>query len=473
MDAKAKLSDWIDIFYTGKHTDSGGNTRKWTRADLDSVVANFGEGSRAPHVIGHPKMDSPAWGWVEDVRRVGDKLQARGKDFAEEFLGLVDDRRFTDRSVRFRSDGKGGWALKHIGWLGAKEPALKGLAPAFAEAEGESDALDYSFAVSDFGKGAWNIHRIQRLFRGVREYLLTDKGTEVADKVVPEYELEGMTRDALDAERAEERREAMAASGSLVPSGIINESAVVGFAEGDMGSPQASHADYNSALPGSPHASQPTTTRRSQDAEYNSGLPGSALPQQDLSTQGNDMTDKTNGAHGHALPPHAHAISGTGDQSHSFSRADLDAAVAAAQSASDKRVADLQAELDAQRAQQQQAEFAAKVGTYVEAGKLTPAQAQGAAEFCLAISAGGEFSFAADGGAEQKRKPTDWLFALLDALPKQVVLGESGEFGAADFAKDDPKAVAGKAREYQAAQDAIGNRVSLTEAVNHITRGVN
>ena len=421
MDAKAKLSDWIDIFYTGKHTDSSGNTRKWTRADLDSVVANFGEGARAPHVIGHPKMDSPAWGWVDGVRRVGDKLQARGKDFAEEFLGLVDDRRFTDRSVRLTADGNGGWRLKHIGWLGAKEPALKGLAPAFAEGEGESDALDYSFAVSDFGRGAWSMHRIQRLFRGVREYLLTDKGAEVADKVVPEYELEGMTRDALDAERAEERREAMTASGSLVPGGIINESAVAGFAEGGG----------------------------QQDADLEVGAPNAPNAPKDLLTKVTDDMDKT------------------------FSQADIDAAVGAASSAHDKRLADLQAELDAARAKQQQAEFAAKIETYVDAGKLTPAQAQGAAEFCLAISGGDEFSFAADDGAEQKRKPTDWLFALLDALPKQVVLGESGEFGAADFAKDDPKAVAGKAREYQAAQDAIGNRVSLTEAVNHITRGVN
>ena len=411
MDAKAKLSDWIDIFYTGKHTDSSGNTRKWTRADLDSVVANFGEGARAPHVIGHPKMDSPAWGWVDGVRRVGDKLQARGKDFAEEFLGLVDDRRFTDRSVRLTADGNGGWRLKHIGWLGAKEPALKGLAPAFAEGEGESDALDYSFAVSDFGRGAWSMHRIQRLFRGVREYLLADKGAEVADKVVPEYELEGMTRDALDAERAEERREAMAASGSLVPGGIINESAVAGFAEGGQGA--ASSAD----------------------------------DQQDLSTKVTDM-DK------------------------SFSQADIDAAVEAASSAHDKRLADLQAELDAAHAKQQQAEFAAKIETYVDAGKLTPAQAQGAAEFCLAISGGDEFSFAAADGAESKSKPTDWLFALLDALPKQVVLGESGEFGAADFASGDPKAVADKANEYQAAQAAIGNRVSATEAVAHIKRGV-
>lgn len=59
--------DWFEVFKAGTLTDSRGNTQTFTNADLNSVVANF-TGKTASLVIGHPKMDSPVWGWASELK---------------------------------------------------------------------------------------------------------------------------------------------------------------------------------------------------------------------------------------------------------------------------------------------------------------------------------------------------------------------------------------------------------------------
>ncbi len=58
------FDDWIEIFLTGKHTDSAGKTRTWTRDDLNQAVNNHSTDDPAPAVLGHPEDDSPAYGWT-------------------------------------------------------------------------------------------------------------------------------------------------------------------------------------------------------------------------------------------------------------------------------------------------------------------------------------------------------------------------------------------------------------------------
>lgn len=81
-------------------------------------------GVRAPVVIGHPKDNSPAWGWV---------LSCRGDDtdlycditVSPEFYELMEQGRFRERSVAFFN--KKPYVLRHLGFLGATPPAIKGL----------------------------------------------------------------------------------------------------------------------------------------------------------------------------------------------------------------------------------------------------------------------------------------------------------------------------------------------------------
>lgn len=115
----------LQIFKTGKQTDSNGIERTWTAADLDQIAAAYNPANHeAPVVIGHPKDNAPAFGWVEKVWREGETLWAGLKDLVPEFVDLVKQGLFKKRSISLYPD----LTLRHIGFLGAMPPAVKGLA---------------------------------------------------------------------------------------------------------------------------------------------------------------------------------------------------------------------------------------------------------------------------------------------------------------------------------------------------------
>lgn len=115
---------WFAIFKTGKHKDSAGNEKEWNEADLDKIVNNYDPTKHeAPIVIGHPKTNAPAFGWVEKLKRVGDTLYALPKQLANEFIEMVNKGLFKKRSISLYPDG----SLRHVGFLGAQPPAIKGL----------------------------------------------------------------------------------------------------------------------------------------------------------------------------------------------------------------------------------------------------------------------------------------------------------------------------------------------------------
>jgi len=139
------LTDWFEIFRTGTWTDASGNTREWTTGDLDTIVRNYKpEDREAPLVIGHPETDSPAYGWVEGVKRVGEVLLAKGKDVVKEFEEMVKQGLFKNRSIRLSPDGS---RLLHVGFLGAVAPAVKGLATINFKEGG--CVMDLEFSIED------------------------------------------------------------------------------------------------------------------------------------------------------------------------------------------------------------------------------------------------------------------------------------------------------------------------------------
>lgn len=118
------MNKWMPIFRTGTHTDSGGNTRTWTEKDLDAIASKYNpEHHEAPVVIGHPQYNAPAYGWVTALKREGQMLYAKLKDLVPAFVDMVRQGMFKKRSISLNEDG----TLRHIGFLGAVPPAIKGL----------------------------------------------------------------------------------------------------------------------------------------------------------------------------------------------------------------------------------------------------------------------------------------------------------------------------------------------------------
>lgn len=113
----------VEIFRSGTHTDSAGRTRSWSEADLDKLSEFNGIKDKAPLVIGHPKDNHPAFGWVSRIYRKGQSLWADFDQVSNDFVQMLKDGRYKERSISINKDG----SLRHIGFLGAMPPAVKGL----------------------------------------------------------------------------------------------------------------------------------------------------------------------------------------------------------------------------------------------------------------------------------------------------------------------------------------------------------
>ncbi|MEN6511314.1 MAG: hypothetical protein ABFD00_05710 [Chloroherpetonaceae bacterium] len=144
---------WIEIFKTGSHMDSNGQTQEFTAEDLDKIVQNYNSRIKeddsflAPVVKGHPESNSPSHGWVQQLGRRGQTLLAKLQGLSDELIDDIKDKRFQKVSISLYPN----LLLRHIGMLGAASPAVKGLKPIeftedfieFAVNEENSDSLEF------------------------------------------------------------------------------------------------------------------------------------------------------------------------------------------------------------------------------------------------------------------------------------------------------------------------------------------
>ena len=137
------LEGWINIFRTGIHTSSNGVKREWKLEDLQQLVNNFNPDDRVPLVVGHPKENSPAFGWISDLKIESGNLFAKFADLHDGFKEAVRQGLYRNRSV---SIGKteNGFKLFHLGWLGGVLPAVEGLDPVKYNSDIELDIYEFN-----------------------------------------------------------------------------------------------------------------------------------------------------------------------------------------------------------------------------------------------------------------------------------------------------------------------------------------
>lgn len=175
---------WCEVFRTGKHTSANGEERDWTIADLDKIVAKFHEKQpSAPIVIGHPKTNNPAYGWVEDLKREGETLFASYKQVCNEFKEWVNEGRYKNRSISLYPD----FTLRHIGFLGAMPPAVKGLAEYQFTEDEECFIYDYSEPAADF-----KFLTIASILNNLREFLIDKYDLDTANQVISSWKIEDL-----------------------------------------------------------------------------------------------------------------------------------------------------------------------------------------------------------------------------------------------------------------------------------------
>ena len=187
----------IHIFRPGRHTSMQGATIDFGESDL-IATANAYDPARheAPLVIGHPRADAPAWGWVGGLTADGGGLFATPRQLDPAFAEMVRAGRFKKVSASFYTPDSphnpvpGVYYLRHVGFLGAQPPAVKGLAPVPVNfAEGDTDEGCVSF---DFAESPGLLRWLADLFRGLREYVVEKDGAETADRAIPSYAVSGL-----------------------------------------------------------------------------------------------------------------------------------------------------------------------------------------------------------------------------------------------------------------------------------------
>lgn len=190
--------DQVEIFKPGKRRAMNGQVYDITAADVVACAQAYDPAlHEAPHVVGHPQNDDPAYGWVAGLQAVdGGKslVITQSSQVEPAFSELVTSGRYPKRSAAFyppdheANPKPGVWYLKHVGWLGAQPPAVKGLRGVAAHAASNEGVVEF---------GEWTDQVEVGIFRRLREWLIARFGTEEADKVLPSYELDALQREAL------------------------------------------------------------------------------------------------------------------------------------------------------------------------------------------------------------------------------------------------------------------------------------
>jgi hypothetical protein len=178
------LNKTLQIFKPGRQKASSGEDLSFTEADLRATVAAYDpQLHEAPLVVGHPKTDAPAYGWVKSLSFTGGSLEASPHQVDPEFAAMVNRGAFKNMSVRFyrpdspRNPVPGVWYVQHIGFLGAVPPAVKGLRQA-EFADSAEDGVTFGEADTPI---------LASLFRNLRDRWIAKFGLTEADEVLPGY----------------------------------------------------------------------------------------------------------------------------------------------------------------------------------------------------------------------------------------------------------------------------------------------
>lgn len=135
----------IEILRPGKFKAMNGVEVTFSAETLEEIALNYDpKVYQSPLVIGHPKVEDPAYGWVKSLNFSDGKLIAEPEAVVEEFAGLVTARRYQNVSASLfppnhpANPKPGKYYLKHIGFLGAVPPAVTGLKPVSFSSDGQT-----------------------------------------------------------------------------------------------------------------------------------------------------------------------------------------------------------------------------------------------------------------------------------------------------------------------------------------------
>lgn len=146
----------LHIFRGGKTIDAHGQRITFSESLIAKIARDYNAilatdpSLDAPIVIGHPNDNAPAYGWIKRLVAKGLDLFAEPQQMDSAFKELVQQGRYKKISSSFYLPGSPanpikGYMLRHVGFLGALPPAIKGLKSAvFNENHEKFLTLDFA-----------------------------------------------------------------------------------------------------------------------------------------------------------------------------------------------------------------------------------------------------------------------------------------------------------------------------------------
>ena len=136
----------------GRFTDMHGQDVELTPALLAQLAASYDPAIyQAPLVVGHPKANAPAFGWLDAIEATPEGLFGTPINVDPFFADAVRSGRYPKRSLSFwpadhpQSPTPGQPYIRHLGVLGAVPPAIPGLRGAdLADPDAGITTLDFS-----------------------------------------------------------------------------------------------------------------------------------------------------------------------------------------------------------------------------------------------------------------------------------------------------------------------------------------
>ena len=165
----------------GTFTDMHGQDVSLTPELLAQLAASYDPALyRAPLVIGHPKTNSPAFGWLETLEATPEGLFGAPINVDPAFAEAVTSGRYPQRSLSFwpadhpGSPTPGRPYVRHLGVLGAMPPAIPGLRGADLAAD---DGTTILFSTPQTSNAMSDIPEVVEL--AAREAALADLKAEL------------------------------------------------------------------------------------------------------------------------------------------------------------------------------------------------------------------------------------------------------------------------------------------------------
>ncbi|ENL1650439.1 hypothetical protein AB4U24_004813 [Raoultella ornithinolytica] len=192
--AKATLA----VFAPGTHTAMDGRTITFTPEDCIDLANSYDPSvSEAPFVIGHPSLTAPAYGWAERLEYRDGIVYAAPRQVNPAFAEAFNAGSYKKRSLSiYQPDSPGNpkpghFYARHVGFLGAVPPGVKGLPDAqFAEASGDNGPLEFALP--------WEADNLASLFQSIRDWVIQEKNIEQADSIIPQWRIQSILDSAID-----------------------------------------------------------------------------------------------------------------------------------------------------------------------------------------------------------------------------------------------------------------------------------